>query len=190
MGVFMAKAKSNSTKKETSTTNLAQDHGITIGAIDGNGRKITAVYQDKSSYVIYGTDQGLTLYNPNLGPKNEQIQKTMNDLTDMDAKFHVALNALHPEDVNDLGDYFSIAGLFRELRNRVIGRFKGRSKYESEFAALCGAVLDSPARMSATRVQMEELFSISLSTDTLSSSNSLIALPNDPKIEWSKPLFH
>ena len=136
----------------------AANHGHNLGEIDQHGRYINNIYQDKPDYLIYGTKQGITVFNPNYGPRGEQIYDAINDLTDLDAQFHILLHALFPEDPSDLDRFISLAGIVRATRYRIFGRYEGRTKYESEYAALVAAVLDDRSRLPAITVQMHDLF--------------------------------
>ena len=56
----------------------AANHGHNLGEIDQHGRYINNIYQDKPDYLIYGTKQGITVFNPNYGPRGEQIYDRSN----------------------------------------------------------------------------------------------------------------
>ncbi|MEM7241387.1 MAG: hypothetical protein AAF429_04310 [Pseudomonadota bacterium] len=140
------------------TENVAMNHGHNIGQKDQHGRVIKNIYQDKPDYLIYGTHHGISLYNAHHGPRGDAIYKAVNDLTDLDAQFHILLHALFPEDPSDLDNFVSIASLGRALRHRIFGRYEGRTKYESEYAALVAAVLDDRSRLPTVTVQMQDLF--------------------------------
>ena len=129
-----------------------------MGEKDPLGRIVTNIYQDKPDYLLHGTSQGLTLYNANQGPRADQIYAAVNDLTDLDAQFHILLHALFSETSDQQSNYISVASILRGLQHRVFGLHSGRTKYESEYAALAAAVIDDRSRLAAITIQMQDLF--------------------------------